>query len=375
MMFGDAELAAMLRHHLQKRHRVIDAINTDYAENMTRYLYYHLHWLALELANHEREYVTTFAHEHLGLEPPLLPVIQQPEKVETGAVLACFKAHTETARRSEGLSAYFYRRYLGLLTALLQGWNTTSEASRISVGPGSILQSCVMSEPDFSRALTQLAPASWRQLFPQDILDHPDLPHIRPGLLPTDTDRRLYTYARLPEPNGTRCDVAAANTLNRLERLHGISVFESLPAEAWLELVHRFLTVRLEEGDSLIWKDEVNHDVYIVIGGELAVFISEDGRGQCVGRVRPGELIGEIAFLSRETRQATVRATKPSECLVLRDLDLRILGFKYPDIFMTMGKVLAQRLTRMNEAVRLSWSSASIDQRGREANKPAEELP
>lgn len=362
LVIGNAQLAVTLQRHLQKRRSVIDQINTDYADDMVRYLYFHLHWLALELGNHEHEYVMTFAHDHLGLEPPLLPVISLPRQVSAGEVLACFKAHQQTACRSEALSAYFYRRYLGLLIILLQELDAHDAAPpQIPEGTGSMLQSCILSEPDFLRALMPLAPACYHQLFPHNIPAHRELGAIALELLPTDTDRRLAAHAQALETSDRAADAAAANTLELLERLHRISVFDALPAEVWLELVHRFLTVRLEEGDTLIRKDETNHDVYVLIEGELAVFIAEDGRGQCVGRLGPGELIGEIAFLTRTSRQATVRATKPSECLVLHDLDLRILAFKYPDMLVTMGKTLAQRLARMNQTMRAAPSKRAIE--------------
>lgn len=359
---GDPRLADTLRHHLQKREAAINQINTDYAEDMTRYLYYQLHWLALELENHEHEYVTTFAYDHLALQPRLLPLIPRPEKVDTTRILACFKAHRDTAQRCEVLSAYFYRRYLGLLLTAVQGkpMGTDGETSQISAETGSMLQSHVLAEPDLLQTLAHLAHPSYRELFPQNIMGHPDFVRTPLDALPTETDERLCAFVQSSEQNNDHHDTAAANTLNLLEQLYRISVFDSLPAEIWLELVHRFVTVKLEEGDNLIWKDDVNHDVYILIRGELAVLISEDGRGQCVKRVQPGELIGEIAFLTRGPRQATVLATEPSECLVLRDIDLGILSFKYPDILMTIGKLLAQRLAHMNAELNRVTPTSSI---------------
>ena len=130
-----------------------------------------------------------------------------------------------------------------------------------------------------------------------------------------------------------------------------MEVFGALPAEVCMELVHMFCTIKLKEGETLIWKGDVNHDVYVLIKGELAVFISQDGRGHCVARLREGDLIGEMAFLTRDARQATVRATTAVECLVLRDIDLHILSYKHPDIMMTIGRVLARRLAEMNRTL------------------------
>ena len=78
--------------------------------------------------------------------------------------------------------------------------------------------------------------------------------------------------------------------------------------------------------------------------GELEVGTLRTGQFKRFDIIRSGEAFGEMAFFTREPRNATVRATQPSECLVLKGSDLRVLAFRHPSILMQMAGVLARRL-------------------------------
>ena len=62
-------------------------------------------------------------------------------------------------------------------------------------------------------------------------------------------------------------------------------------------------------------------------------------------RIEPGEM----AFLTHEPRNATVRATKVSEYFVLKDTDLDLLSFKYPSVLKQITHILIKRLDGGNK--------------------------
>ena len=70
-----------------------------------------------------------------------------------------------------------------------------------------------------------------------------------------------------------------------------------------------------------------------------------------IGAILPGEVFGEMSFLTGEGRSATVRAAVDSECFVLRASDLRIFIVKEPAILIQMAKVLARRLKILDGAL------------------------
>jgi CRP-like cAMP-binding protein len=56
-----------------------------------------------------------------------------------------------------------------------------------------------------------------------------------------------------------------------------------------------------------------------------------------------------MAFFSRDTRNATVRARRASECFVVKDVDLLSLVFRHPSVLMQMAGALTRRLADLNQ--------------------------
>jgi CRP-like cAMP-binding protein len=111
-----------------------------------------------------------------------------------------------------------------------------------------------------------------------------------------------------------------------------------------LELAHLFCQVNFARGETVIWQNERNDDVYFLIDGKLEVLVSHNEKTEQVDIIDPGEMFGEIAFFTEDPRYATVRAVAPSRCFVLTDADLQLFAFQHPTILMQMAGVLAKRL-------------------------------
>jgi hypothetical protein len=353
MLRSSGQLSDTLDAQVKQRQTIIDQINTEYADDMMLYLYYHLSWLQLDLTYHEYQYITAFAREHLDVAPPLLPSLPETSEPTSDAILGCFQAYQQMEPVSDVGREYFYRRYRALLLARLQlvELDSPSHTTRLHKEVGFVLHSYEPSEPDVLAYLAHLAPPSLQDLFPHKAPLHPRLPELPASALPTETDRRLRAHIMGDQTDSGSVDQAAANTLSLLKVLYQIDAFRSLPAEVWLDLAHAFCTVKLDAGETLIWLGDDNNDVYIPIRGNLAVLVNEDGEELEVARIQPRELVGEIAFLTRSEREATVRATEPAECLVLGGTDLLLLAFRCPDILVAMGRVLSRRLADMNVAL------------------------
>ncbi len=341
---GTGQLSAELLLRLEQRDDIIDSINDDYATDAIRYIYYHIGWLYLALMGRETQYVEEFARVHLKQSVELLSLVDGAETdPDEKAIQACFKAYRDTRALSDVGSRYFYKRYRSLLLTKLQTTALLAPAQReqLRSEAGALLEAWRgrEKESDSLVYLAQLAPPALRRLFPHVIGEHldPDLPLLRH--LPTATDVRLWRHIRLRGP-----DVAAANTLQRLSLLDQADIFRPLPAEVMLEITHTLCRMKLDTGEVVIWEGEANDDVYILVDGELEVCVQRDGGFKRFDTIRPGEVFGEMAFFTREPRNATVRATRRSECLVLKGSDLRLFSFQHPSVLMQMAGVLAKRL-------------------------------
>ena len=341
---GTGQLSPELLLRLEQREDIIEEINEEYASDAIRYMFYHISWLYLALTGRETQYVDQFARVHLKQRVELLTLAEAGDaEPDERALQACFKAYRETRSVSEVASRYFYKRYRALLLAKLQAAALVAPSQRdqLKNEAGALLEVWHgrEKESDALVYLAQLAPPALRRLFPHLIGEQldPDLPLLR--FLPTTTDVRLWRCARVRGD-----DAGAANTLQRLALLDEADIFRPLPAEVMLEITATLCRVRLDTGEVIIWEGELNDDVFILVEGELEVGTLRAGQLKRFDIIRSGEAFGEMAFFTREPRNATVRATGPSECLVLKGSDLRVLAFRHPSILMQMAGVLARRL-------------------------------
>jgi CRP-like cAMP-binding protein len=75
---------------------------------------------------------------------------------------------------------------------------------------------------------------------------------------------------------------------------------------------------RLRPGQVLMTEGEPGHEMYFVRRGELAILKRiTGGVEQVVGRVGPGEFVGEMALFDRRPRSASIRAESETDLLVL----------------------------------------------------------
>lgn len=337
MLAASEDMPTAVGRDLDLRGALIRDINREYAGDFLKYVYYHAGWLHLDLGRRGAEYVDALAREHLGLAVPLLPVPPAIASPSDAAVAACYKAFRDCQSKDDVAARYFYKRYRSLLWARLceGGLLDASDADVLAEQSAFFLESWDEGASDALKYVAHLATESVRALFPSRLRARgTSLPEALPHLT-CETDARLYRHAALGEP-----DVAAEQTRLRLRLLEGTDVFRAVPAESLIALTHVLARVHLAAGEVLVWEDEPNDDVFLLASGELSTIVG----GKPMGLVLPGKVFGETAFFSRRPRHATVRARVPSECLVIRNLDLLSLAYKHPSILIQMGGAFARRL-------------------------------
>jgi CRP-like cAMP-binding protein len=133
-----------------------------------------------------------------------------------------------------------------------------------------------------------------------------------------------------------------------MQILERTQLLRPMPAEVQLSFVHHMFHLKLKTGDPVVWISEKSGDVFILLSGRLEACIPHENSDKVVGIIRPGEVFGEISFITREPRSATVRAIEPSECLVLKGSHLRPVAFNHPALLVMMSTMLATRLRRQN---------------------------
>jgi hypothetical protein len=340
---------------LHLRDEAINTMNSTYTSDIARYMYYHLGWMYLGFNSREAYYVEEFARKHLNQLPDLLPTLKRDHVPNDKQVIAAFQASEETQPISATASHYFYKRYRALLVARLR--TSASLTRRLQDEAVMLLEAWQAGDFDSLNYLAEIVPAQMRPLLPNAIAaQHEKLTDLE-EYLPSETDRRLYRYVV-----GGIDDHAAATTLERLDMLEKTDIYRVLSAEVALQVIHELRVVRLAPGETIIRQGETNNDVYILGDGKLGVssdsptdlalstqeFEAMQLRDSLyLNMISPGQVIGEVAFFTRESRNATVTAILPSICYVIKAADLQLFAYDDPAVLMQMAGALARRLTAM----------------------------
>jgi small-conductance mechanosensitive channel/CRP-like cAMP-binding protein len=116
---------------------------------------------------------------------------------------------------------------------------------------------------------------------------------------------------------------APANTADhRLRAIERSSLFGDIPIEKLAAMAESSRILRFAPGEAVVSVGEKSTALFLVTTGEAAVEVNQ----REVARMRPGDVFGEIAFLTGSIRTATVRATDSAlEVVELDEGSLRSL--------------------------------------------------
>lgn len=103
-------------------------------------------------------------------------------------------------------------------------------------------------------------------------------------------------------------DEAAALAVFQAFKLDGF--FPEFNAELCGKVFPRSGILQFRQGEILMEQGEAARDLFLVLAGEASVHRKEPS-GVEIGRVRPGDVLGEIALLFDVERTATVTAATP----------------------------------------------------------------
>jgi CRP-like cAMP-binding protein len=112
---------------------------------------------------------------------------------------------------------------------------------------------------------------------------------------------------------------------------------------------------RLTAAEVLVHAGAADRDLFIVLEGELEAFRSKSSGDRRVAVIKPGGLIGEMAFIDGRARSASVRALVPSEVLRIRAADVQVLCRTDPALGLKLvweiAKILSMRVRHATEAI------------------------
>ena len=159
--------------------------------------------------------------------------------------------------------------------------------------------------------------------------------------------------ARNPELKRGILDIARQR-LRRNQWLKILSAyFGEIDGEKLGFIESRFEWVHLNRGETLFSEGDEADGLYFLIHGFLHVVSrNPSGEAKTIGAVFRGEIVGEMAILSGEKRMATVCAVRDSALVRLRRADFEEIAKLYPEISLTIMRILVKRLRERDRTPR-----------------------
>lgn len=134
-----------------------------------------------------------------------------------------------------------------------------------------------------------------------------------------------------------------------LSRVAHLPLFANLDPRSLARVADELEWIALPGGAELFHEQDAPDAMYVLVAGCLGAFREINGRLALIGRVHPGETVGEMAMLSGHRRTATVRALRDSEVVRLRLGAFESLARVHPEAMLSIARVAVDRLERTLE--------------------------
>jgi len=106
-----------------------------------------------------------------------------------------------------------------------------------------------------------------------------------------------------------------------------------------------------EAGDTIIAENEDGHRAFLIVEGEVEVFVGTGSKMSSVAKLATGEIFGEMSLLDPGPRSATVKALVTTKCLATTYDDFITALQNNPKQAAEFMKTLVRRLRQMNEMI------------------------
>lgn len=146
-----------------------------------------------------------------------------------------------------------------------------------------------------------------------------------------------------------------AKLISRL--IESVMIFHGLSPQQVSEVLTLSHAISLEPGEVILNQGDTGTSMYVITSGELSVFDQYEAGigGTRIGKLFPGESFGEMAFLNKGKRCASVVADTPGNVIEIRKG--AITGDIAATLYGNIARMLSERLAEANLIMSLSLES------------------
>ena len=113
----------------------------------------------------------------------------------------------------------------------------------------------------------------------------------------------------------------------------------------------QFQKKTIKEGEALIKEGELDHNLYILIKGCLKVYKAQNSSEFEIATILPGQVVGEMSFLDKKPRSASVKALKESIIAIVPRSYYEEFLKTLPDWLIKLQSTILKRLRDANEKI------------------------
>lgn len=124
--------------------------------------------------------------------------------------------------------------------------------------------------------------------------------------------------------------------IERILFLRGVDLFASIPDETLAQIAQAATVVHFIPGEQFIEQGDVGDCLYIIIDGEVEIFID----GRLLTQRGPRDVIGELAILDSLQRRASCVAATETAALKIEQEDFWLLMEDNPELVRGIIRVL-----------------------------------
>ncbi|CAG0969545.1 Mechanosensitive channel MscK [Rhodocyclaceae bacterium] len=175
-----------------------------------------------------------------------------------------------------------------------------------------------------------------------------------------------YSVHMVKENEAYREAVHARELGRRLKALRGVGIFSSFSEEELKTLADRLAYAPFARGDVITRQGMVAHWLYILVQGEVDVWLEQNGERRLLTTLPAGSVFGEMGMLTGEPRRATVTAQSDVECYRLDKAGFEEVIRSRPAIAGEMAAILSERNMQLASAQEALGAEAHARERQRQ---------
>ena len=155
--------------------------------------------------------------------------------------------------------------------------------------------------------------------------------------------KEALAKGRAERPESAQSDSAASRLLAK------VPLFRELPGKQLREFFKLCTPITVAQGENVCTIDAPSEELFVLLSGELSVLMRD---GLRVSIVQPVTTVGEMGFVTKKPRTATLLATKPCSLLSIKNTHLQTMLKSDPvmhlKVFRNIIEILSARIVSVN---------------------------